>query len=631
MPPACSGDAAGAQEHSPKCCGWGMAPPGWQRSRRRPAVLNGLIESRRQQNCETAARQVAVARLTRPADSLFKNQRESLRAKRNEAAALVPLSRRLEQDLLSLVCEKKRDDQRSSSRQRFVSPTVSSRREERGERRDYGEHQGQRRRQWKTSGPRRRVPSSSPSSSSSSSDRSRGKRRRRRHRRSHRSGSPEERGAAVRAPLSAAPTVRASLRRARQFTPPRAVRTGVATRGGGGSADRRQQKTADEERREEAIVGQTLRELHSALDDKRRQVPWNKSVLAKVRSYCIEVARQAQSELPPSEDLASPSSELLEQDTLEMEECVPDPEFVVDVPSMEDEVVVVELSSGSQTASPASSLQRDSPREDEHLPFCEEAAEEEEFLDRRLDRREEEDDDEEPGDVVDPEFWPRPGLPGTSSSSFLVPWNRPAPGPAGPRLVAPPLPCVAPSASCSSSFRQDEFLEPRGAGAADDWRRAARLPPPVAPTRLVEHSYSYMYPVATAPAPSPAFTSPWSTPAASGSALRGPLTPMFPSALGAPLAPPPRPPPTRPLPPPPDPWERPAEEFITVFTPAEGRPARRCFSPTPDRPRQPPLQYVQQRSLYYASLQPMDTSPEHQADSQYRAQGLWRLPGRRMF
>lgn len=387
-------------------------------------------------------------------------------------------------------------------------------------------------------------------------------------------------------------------------------------------------------------MAHTLRELHTALDAKRRQVPWNKSVLAKVRSYCIEVARQAQSELPPSEDVASPSPELLEQDTLEMDTLeVPDPEFVVDVPTMEDEVVVVELSSGSHTASPASSLLPDSPREDEHLPFYEEAeaaAEEEEFLDRRLDRREEEEDDEEqPGDVVDPQFLPRPGLPGTSPSSFLVPWNRPAPGPAGPRLAPAPLRCVAPSASSSSSFRQDAFMGPRGAGAADDWRRAARLPMPVAPTRLVEHSYSWsgeVYPVATAPAPSPAFTSPWSTPAASGSALPRPLTPMFSSALRAPLAPPPRPPPPRPLPPPPDAWERPAEEFITVFTPAEGRPARRCFSPTPDRPRHPTLRYAQQRSLYYASLQSMDTSPEHQAALQYRArQGMWRLPGRRMF
>lgn len=97
-------------------------------------------------------------------------------------------------------------------------------------------------------------------------------------------------------------------------------------------------------------MAHTLRELHTALDAKRRQVPWNKSVLAKVRSYCIEVARQAQSELPPSEDVASPSPELLEQDTLEMDTLeVPDPEFVVDVPTMEDEVVVVELSSGSHT------------------------------------------------------------------------------------------------------------------------------------------------------------------------------------------------------------------------------------------------------------------------------------------
>ncbi|XP_037509171.1 uncharacterized protein LOC119385839 [Rhipicephalus sanguineus] len=117
----------------------------------------------------------------RPTDRSFKNQRESLRATRNEAAALVPLSRRLEQDLLSLVCEKKRDDQ-ASGRERFSSPVRS--RQKGGnsrERRDSGDQQ-ERRRRRKGSLPRRRIKSSSPSSSSSS-DRSRRERRRRPRRR----------------------------------------------------------------------------------------------------------------------------------------------------------------------------------------------------------------------------------------------------------------------------------------------------------------------------------------------------------------------------------------------------------------------------------------------------------------
>lgn len=324
-----------------------MAPPGRQRSRRRPAAFMGLVESRKQQSCEIAARQVAVARLTRPTDRSFKNQRESLRATRNEAAALVPLSRRLEQDLLSLVCEKKRDDQ-ASGRERFSSPVRS--RQKGGssrERRDSGDQQGRRRRRRKDSLPRRRIKSSSPSSSSSS-DRSRGERRRRPRRRSRRSVSPEERAAPVRAPPSAAPAARASFRRnASQFTTPTAARTADVIRSGSGSPGRRQSKTDNDEKREQRILAQSLSQLHNALDSKRRQQFSGKSVLADVRSYCQDVARQAQSEESLSGDVASPSSQQQEHAMSEAE-CVPDPDFVVDAPPVEDEVLVMELSSESQ-------------------------------------------------------------------------------------------------------------------------------------------------------------------------------------------------------------------------------------------------------------------------------------------
>lgn len=589
-----------------------MAPPGRQRSRRRPAAFMGLVESRKQQSCDIAARQVAVARLTRPTDRSFKNQRESLRATRNEAAALVPLSRRLEQDLLSLVCEKKRDDQ-ASGRERFSSPVRS--RQKGGnsrERRDSGDQQ-ERRRRRKGSLPRRRIKSSSPSSSSSS-DRSRRERRRRPRRRSRRSVSPEERAAPVRAPPSAAPAARASFRRnASQFTTPTAARTADVIRSGSGSPDRRQLKTDNDEKREQRILAQSLSQLHNALDSKRRQQFSGKSVLADVRRYCQDVAHQAQSEESLSGDVASPSSQQQEH-TMSEAECVPDPDFVVDAPPVEDEVLVMELSSESQTASPASSLLPDSPREDEQPPFYEEGEEEEQHLDRRLERREE--DVEEAATIGGAELWQRGGLPGTSASAFLVPWNRPAARQAGPHLAASPVPCV-PSASCSLS---DGFPKP-GAGTTTDWRRAARLPPPVA--RPAQHSYSWrgeLYPMPTTPAPSRPFMPPWSGPSP-------PLfsTPMFPSALREPI-PLPRPP----LPPPAI-WERPAEEFITEFTPAEGRPARRCFSPTPDHATYFSRPNEQQRA-YLPTPRPTYTmSRGDQAVRHYRMEGFWRLSGRRMF
>ncbi|KAL1430692.1 hypothetical protein MTO96_002295 [Rhipicephalus appendiculatus] len=419
-------------------------------------------------SCEVAARQVAVARLTRPADRSFKNQRESLRATRNEAAALLPLKRRLEQDLLSLVCDKKRDDQ-ASGRQRLPSP-VRSRQKERHsrERRDSGD-QLERRRRRKSSPQRRRINSSSPSSSSSSSDRSHGKRRRKPRRRPRRSDSPEERVAALRAPPSAAPSARASFRRrARQFTTPPAARTGDVIRSASGSPARRQSKTANDEKREQMILANSLQQLHNALEAKRRQQFPGKSLLADLRSYCRDVARRAQSEDSLSEAAASPSSQQ-EHRMLEQEEFVPDPEFIVDSPPVEDESRKQSVCAHPDPSSPASSLLPDSPREDE--PFFKEAEEQEERLERRLERREPEEEAATAGAAL----WQRGGLPGTSASAFLVPWNRPAARQAGPHLAAPPVPYV-PSASSSGLIPvgwipeawcwHDQGLEKSGTAAA---------------------------------------------------------------------------------------------------------------------------------------------------------------------
>ncbi|XP_049515031.1 serine/arginine repetitive matrix protein 1-like [Dermacentor silvarum] len=428
-----------------------MAPPGRKRSRRRPTFV-GLIESCKQQNCEAAARQVAVARLTRPAERGFRNQRESLPATRGETAAPAHLSRRLEQDLLSLVCEK-RDGPRA--RQRLSSPSPQRPRQK-GRSRESRGSRVQRRR--KSSRPRRAAPSPSTSPSLSSSDRSREERLRSPRRRSHRSGSSDERSPEARAP-PAAPMVRASFRRnARQFSPP-ARSSGDVIGSGGGSAGCRQPKLANE-KREQHILAQSLLQLHEALDAKRRQLPWGTSVLADVRSYCREIARQAQSEVPPMEEGLSPSPQ--PQPTVEEEEAVPDPNFIVlDEEPGDDEVLFMELSSeSSQTASPASSLLPDSPRgQQQQQPWREEEEGE------RLGEPEEEDVEEATDVVASVGHW-QPGgdnnaaaaaaaanIPGTSASSFLVPWNRPAAAQAGPRLAPEPAPWVSSSAStfsCSS-------------------------------------------------------------------------------------------------------------------------------------------------------------------------------------
>ncbi|KAL3199439.1 hypothetical protein MRX96_014077 [Rhipicephalus microplus] len=217
-----------------------------------------------------------VTRGQRPAERSFKNQQESLRATRKEAAALVPFSRRLEEDLLSLVCDKKRDNQ-ASDRRRCSSPVRSRRLKERRhsrERRDSEDQQERRRRRRKGSPQRHRADPSSPSPSSScSSDWSYGKRRRKSRWRSRRSYSPEERVPALRAPPSAAPSARASLRRsARHFTTPPSARTADVTRSASSSPGRRQSKTEKDEKRDHTILVHSLQHVHNALDAKRLQL-----------------------------------------------------------------------------------------------------------------------------------------------------------------------------------------------------------------------------------------------------------------------------------------------------------------------------------------------------------------------
>lgn len=599
-----------------------MAPPGRKRSRRRPTFV-GLIESCKQQNCEAAARQVAVARLTRPAERGFRNQRESLPATRGETAAPAHLSRRLEQDLLSLVCEK-RDGQRA--RQRLSSPSPQRPRQK-GRSRESRGSRVQRRR--KSSRPRRAARSPSSSPSLSSSDRSREERLRSPRRRSHRSGSSDERSPETRAP-PAAPMVRASFRRnARQFSPP-APSSGDVIGSGGGSAGCRQPKLANE-KREQHILVQSLLQLHNALDAKRRQLPWGKSVLADVRSYCREVARQAQSEVPSVEEGLSPSPQ--PQPMVEQEEAVPDPNFiVVDEEPGDDEVLFMELSSeSSQTASPASSLLPDSPRGQQQLPW----REEEEGEGERLSGPEEEDVEEAADVVASVEDW-QPGgdnnaaavasIPGTSASSFLVPWNRPAAAQAGPRLAPEPAPWVPSSSSCSSRRQGAVAMPEPGAAvrAATAWgRRAPLLPTPaaaIAAARPVQRSISWREGAYLPTAPAPARPS---MPSLSGRSSWRALPPstasMFSGTLQAP--PPPR------LPPPA--WQRPAEEFITVMEPAGWRAARRCFSPSPDYIDPLPLQY--QPHLRAPAPRPMYTNRGHQSAGRYRMEGAWRFSGRRMF
>ncbi|XP_070381048.1 serine/arginine repetitive matrix protein 1-like isoform X2 [Dermacentor albipictus] len=594
-----------------------MAPPGRQRSRRRPALV-GLIESRKQQTCEAAARQVAVARLTRPAERSFRNQRESLHATRGESAAPAPLSRRLERDLLSLVCEKRDAGRATSATQRLSpsSPPSPQRPRKKGSSRERRRGSRVERRRKVSELRRGRSPSSSPSLSSS--DRSREGRLRRPRRRSRRSGSSDARSPEVRAP-PAAPMVRASFRRsARQLTPP-AVRSGEVIGSGGSLPGCRQSK----EKREQHILTQSLLQLHNSLDAKRRKVPWGKSMLADVRSYCQKIARRAQSEHPPLEEKLSPSPQ--QEAMVEEEEAVPDPNFVVDEEPMEDEEIVVVLSSESQTASPASSLLPDSPRKQQppSPPWCEG-----DEGDRRLGRGPEEGEEvEEAADVVSVEPWP-PGdrrhvaLPGTSASSFLVPWNRLAAAQAGPRLAAVPAPCVSSSSSCSS--RRREAVAVPEPGAAPWGRGTALLPTPgsTAAARPLHHAFSWraethppMTPVRARPsASSVSGPSPWQA------LVPMSTTPMFPGTLQAP--PPPRPPPAT--------WQRPAEEFITEMTPAEWRPARRCFSPSADHVERVPRLY--QQRLYAPTPRPMHADRgDHQSVGRHRMEGAWRFPGWRMF
>nr|XP_054920528.1 uncharacterized protein LOC126518295 [Dermacentor andersoni] len=421
--------------------------------------------------------------------------------------------------------------------------------------------------------------------------------------------------------------VRASFRHsARQFTPP-AVRTGEVIGSGGSLPGCRQSKVANE-KREQHILTQSLLQLHNSLDAKRRKVPWGKSMLVDVRSYCQKIARQAQSEQPPLEERQSPSPQ--QEAMVEEEEAVPDPNFVVDEEPMEEEELVVVLSSESQTASPASSLLPDSPRKQQlPPPWCE--GEEGE---RRLGRGPEEGEEveEAAADVVSVEPW-RPGdrhvaLPGTSASSFLVPWNRLAAPQAGPRVAAVPAPCVSSSSSSCSSRRREAVAVPEpcaGGGPATAWGRGAAAMLPTSASTVAarpvhracswrEETYPPMTPVRARPSMSSlSGPSPWQA------FVPMPTTPMFPGTLQAP--PPPRPSPAT--------WQRPAEEFITEMTPAEWRPARRCFSPSADHVERVPHLY--QQRLYAPTPRPMNANRGDQYVGRHRMEGAWRFSGWRMF
>lgn len=423
--------------------------------------------------------------------------------------------------------------------------------------------------------------------------------------------------------------VRAAFRRnARQFSPPARL-SGDVIGSGGGSAGCRQPKLANE-KQEQLILAQSLLQLHNALDAKRRQLPWGKSVLADVRSYCREVARQAQSEVPPMEEGLSQSPQ--PQPVVEEEEAGPDPDFiVVDEEPGDDEVLFMELSSeSSQTASPASSLLPDSPRGQPQLPWREEEEGE------RLGGPEEEVVEEATDVVASVGHW-QPGgdndaaaaasIPGTSASSFLVPWNRPPAGQAGPRLAPEPAPWVSSSSSFSgSSRRQGAVAMPEpGAGlrAAAAWGRAPLLPTPaaaIAAARPVQHSISSREGAYPPTAPAPARPS---MPSLSGRSSWRALPPSTVAMVSRTL---PAPPPLR-VPPPA--WQRPAEEFITVMEPAGWRAARRCFSPSPDYIDPLPLHY--QQHLNAPAPRPMYTNRGHQSAGRYRMEGPWRFSGRRMF
>ncbi|KAL3199447.1 hypothetical protein MRX96_014085 [Rhipicephalus microplus] len=250
-------------------------------------------------------------------------------------------------------------------------------------------------------------------------------------------------------------------------------------------------------------------------------------VLADLRSYCQDVAPKTQSEESLSEGAASPSP-MQKQPPSEQKALVVDPEFIVDSSPAEeeDEVLVLDASLEARSASPASSLLPDSPRKEHELFFkeAEKRQEGEERLDRRVERREE----VEQAATVDSALWQRGGLPGTTASAFLVPWNRPAVRQTGPRLAAPPV-SYAPAAaaappvsyapaaaaappvsyapaalySSSSSFQSGAFRKP-DVVTFKDWRKAARLPPPVA--RPAEDTISWcgdLYSMGTSMTPPP--------------------------------------------------------------------------------------------------------------------------------
>lgn len=602
-----------------------MAPTGMQRSRRRPRVVTGgLLEARKQQSCEAAALRVTAARLTRPAERFFRNQRESLRASRNAEPGPMHLSERLERDLLNLV----RGGERARSR-RSPSPSPPPRRRRSSRER----HRGR-------SGSKRTA-RRSPSLLSSSSDAShapRDRRRRSRRRRSAWSSSSDEPDRVTRAPAPRAarapapssggraappPLVRASLQNAvgRDFVTP--ANAAVPTRGGGGvdspSGGSFGRPETPKERRERLIVSHCVAELHRSLDKKRQRLkPTSDGVLSKVRCYLLDVAREARSQEPETEmcsveeveeeeDIADP--ELIpDPEIIPESEHIPEPEFIPEPQEIPDEEFIPkpeeipdpefipepqEIPDPEFIPEPEEMPDQDfipEPQEipdPEFLPSPEPMADEEPAMELFMEesseppvatptscllpdsptraderRREEAEEEEERREPgTEAELWRARAVP--STSSFLVTWGDDAERAATWR--PPPLPPPV-------------VLDPvHGHGR---WGDRGLLPPPLLPVRtaLQGQCRSWSGEAGQRALPRP---SPWSRSPEAHSTLwldcRRPAPPP-PPLLGAP------PPPPLVHPSEAQPWMRTCEELLPNPEPAQWRGARRCFSPTADHP-----------------------------------------------
>ncbi|XP_077549953.1 uncharacterized protein LOC144163043 isoform X1 [Haemaphysalis longicornis] len=517
-----------------------MAPTYTQRSRKRRAPTLKMTEARK--NCEVAARHVTAGRLTRPVDQSFRNQRESLRASR-DVAGPSNVGRHVERDLLSFV----REVRENCAGSRRSPPPWE-------ERRGHAHGGGSRR--------ERRSPSPWTSSSSDQGAR-RHERRRRKHRqrsRSQRDASSGRQGAPVAAPPPRAPQPPV-VRRVAQRPPSVGSPAGGVLRlsGGGHSSEPRRASCPLEAEKEEQVVSQSISQLQSALNEKFRRLATGSSVLDDVRRFLEEVCLEAQREEP--EDVA-----ISEADQM----CHPDLVASSQDESEMDFVLMTDSPHGSAgQQSPAGSFLPDSPKGE--VPLFEEV--------RLLEQEEQEEEEEflhpapaEEGDDVglagsSGELWPV--LSGSSTSSFIVPWDPEAlfspargPEPSAARRSPPP--------PAREEWRREEHVT----HAPYVVRLQPAAQPPLPPARWIGDA-GLMTASPTTWVRS-GWSSPWMRHRHRSPPLRQPPTPPRRQ-----LSPPP------PILPPREHWgQRTCEEFIPEpMEPLDWRPPRRCFSPCADRLR----------------------------------------------